>query len=276
MNPLVTFFIPVRNGVPYIEECIKSVLSQSFKDWRLLILDNCSTDNTYALCEKYLSDPRIEYRINETDIGMVRNFNQCLDLCDTKYYAILSHDDMYADGGAVEESFYLLENDSELCAVYSHLNWIDGNSRIISRKNFKMTGKVASDTIAKASIQSCRNLFGVPLLVRASSVKGNKYEGAFYFTADIDFSIAIGRELYNFIIDRPCYSIRFHASNNTMRNFAKTRTELTRIAEKHQIKLGVLDSIAMMINDWQTRVGKYLFYLYLDHFRYTMPLRQQK
>jgi glycosyltransferase involved in cell wall biosynthesis len=276
MNPLVTFFIPVRNGEPYIEECIKSVLSQTFKNWSLLILDNRSTDNTYALCEKYLSDPRIEYRINETDIGMVRNFNQCLDLCETKYYAVLSHDDMYADERAVEESFYLLENDPGLCAVYSHLNWIDGNSKKIARKKFKITGKVLSDTIAKASIRACRNLFGVPLLVRASSVNGNKYESVFYFTADIDFSIAIGRGLYNYIIDRPCYSIRFHTSNNSMRNFSKTRLELTRIAAKHQIKLGVLDSIKMIINDWQTRVGKHMFYLYLDHFRNFMPLRQQK
>jgi glycosyltransferase involved in cell wall biosynthesis len=276
MNPLVTFFIPVRNGAPYIDECIKSILAQSFEQWRLLILDNQSTDNTYDLCSKYLADRRIEYRTNETDIGIVRNFNQCLDLCDTKYYAILSHDDMYADERAVEESFYLLENDPELCAVYSHLNWIDGNSKTIARKKFKMPGKVLSDTIGKTSIRTCRNLFGVPLLVRASSVKENKYESTFYFTSDIDFSIAIGRGLYNYIIDRPCYSIRFHASNNTMRNFAKTRTELTRIAEKHQIKLGVLDSITMMVNDWQTYAGKRLFYLYLDHFRNFMPLRQQK
>jgi glycosyltransferase involved in cell wall biosynthesis len=276
MNPIVTFFIPVRNGSLYIEECIRSILAQSFNNWRMLILDNRSSDNTYELCRKYLSDQRIEYRVNKTDIGMVQNFNQCLDLCDTKYYAILSHDDKYADERAVEESLTLLENDPGLCAVYSHLNWVDGNSRTIVCKKFKVTGKVASDTIAKTSIQTCRNLYGVPLLVRSSAVRGNKYEREFYFTADIDFSIAIGRGLYNYVIDRPCYAIRFHASNTSMRDFSKTRSELNEIAEKHQIRLGIIDSIRMVLHDWQTRAGKHLFYLYLDHFRKFMPACRQR
>ncbi|WP_374088715.1 glycosyltransferase [Methylomicrobium lacus] len=262
--------------MPYIEECIQSILAQSFQNWRLLILDNRSTDSTDSLCSKYLADRRIEYITNATDIGMIPNFNQCLDLCDTKYYAILSHDDMYADARAVEDSLTLLENDPELCAVYSHLNWIDGNSQTIARKKFKTMGKVASDTIAKTSIRTCRNLFGVPLLVRAAAVKGHKYESAFYFTADIDFSIAIGQGLYHYVIDRPCYAIRFHASNTSMRDFSKTRSELNSIADKHRIKLSVVDSIRMRINDWQTRAGKHLFYLYLDHFRKFMPACQQR
>jgi glycosyltransferase involved in cell wall biosynthesis len=276
MNPLVTFFIPVRNGAPYIEECIRSVLSQTFKNWRLLILDNRSTDNTYALCEKYLSDPRIEYRTNKTDIGMVGNFNQCLALCDTKYYAILSHDDMYADERAVEESFSLLEDDPELCAVYSHLYWVDSKSAKIAGRKFKMTGKVPSDTIAKASIKACRNLFGVPLLVRAAAVRENKYESSISLTGDVDFSIAIGQGGHHYVIDRPCYSIRFHAANNTMRDFSKTRSEMRWIAEKHRIRLDAADSVRMIVNDWKTRTSKHLFYLYLDHFRRFMPVSPLK
>jgi glycosyltransferase involved in cell wall biosynthesis len=273
MNPLVTFFIPVRNGAPYIEECIRSILSQSFQNWRLLILDNRSTDNTFALCIKYLSDGRIEYKTNEVDIGMIPNFNQCLDLCNTKYYAILSHDDMYNDERAVEESFCLLEDDPELCAVYSHLNWIDGKSEKIASRKFKMTGKISSDIITKASIKTCRNLFGVPILVRASSVRGNKYENSLSLTGDVEFSIAIGQGFHSYVIDRPCYSIRFHASNNTMRDFSKTRSEMNWIAAKHQIKLNAADSIKMIVNDWKTRAAKHLFYLYLDHFRKLMPIR---
>jgi Glycosyltransferases involved in cell wall biogenesis len=276
MNPLVTFFIPVKNGVPYIEECINSILAQSFQNWRLLILDNQSTDNTYNLCSKYLADQRIQYILNETDIGGTENFNKCLDLCETKYYAILSHDDLYSCDRSVEESFFLLENDSELCAVYSHINWIDDKSTKIAAKKFNKIGKVFSDDIAKKSILTCRNLFGVPLLIRASTAVGKKYDNTFSSTADIDFSIDIARGLYNYVINRSCYSIRFHSSNNTMRDFSKTRSELNRIAEKHQIKLNAADSIRMIVNDWKTRVAKHLFYLYLDHFRKFMPASQPK
>lgn len=267
MKPDVTFFIPVKNGVPYIEECINSVLSQSFQNWHLLIVDNQSTDNTRSLCNKYLSDERISYLLNETDIGGVQNFNKCLDLCNTRYYTILSHDDLYSCSRAVEESFSLLESDSELSAIYSHINWIDDKSKNIVTKKFNKIGKVFSDKIAKKSIQSCRNLFGVPLLVRSSVIAGKKYDNSVYSTADIDFSIAIGRGLYNYVINRPCYSIRFHSSNNTMRDSSKIRSELLRIAEKHEIKIGGADHVNMLINNWKMRLGKHLFFGYLDHIR---------
>lgn len=267
MKPEVTFFIPVKNGASYIEECIQSVLSQSFRDWRLLIVDNQSSDNTYALCSKYLYDERINYILNDTDIGGTQNFNKCLDLCNTKYYAILSHDDLYSCNKAVEESFALLENDSELCAVYSYINWIDDKSTNIATKKFNKIGKVFSDKVAKKSIQTCRNQFGVPLLVRSSVIAGKKYDDSVYSTADIDFSVAMGRGLYNYVINRPCYSIRFHSSNNTMRDFSKIRSELLRIAKKHEIELDASDKIKMVINNWRMHVAKCLFFFYLDHIR---------
>jgi glycosyltransferase involved in cell wall biosynthesis len=266
-DPEVTFFIPVKNGALYIEDCIKSVLAQTFQNWRLMVLDNRSSDNTYNLCSKYLADRRVQYILNEMDIGGTQNFNKCLELCDTKYYAILSHDDMYSCDRAVEDSFALLEKDPELCAVYSHVNWIDSISVKIVTKKFSKIGKIFSDSIAIKSIQTCRNLFGVPLLVRSSVVTGKKYDDSIYSTSDIDFSIAIGRGLYIYVINKPCYSIRFHLSNNTMRDFSRIRSELVSIAEKHQIKLGAGDKIKMLFGDWKMRMGKRLFFLYLHHFR---------
>lgn len=263
----VTFFIPVKNGVPYIKECIDSIFSQSFQDWRLYILDNQSSDGTHSLCGQYLFDSRVSYILNDSDIGAIENFNQCLRLCETKYYAILSHDDLYYCTDAVEESFSLLENDPEICAVYSHLNWIDAISRKIISRKFRTVGKNYSDEIARKSIQSCRNLFGVPLLVRRTAITGKTYDARFYFTGDIDFSIATGSGSYIYTIDRECYSIRFHLKNNTMRNFSKIKIELEQIAEKHNFKFEYKDRILMMINDFRMRLEKSLFYCYLDYIR---------
>lgn len=267
MKPEVTFFIPVKNGALYIEECINSVLSQSFQNWQLYIFDNQSSDETYSLCSKYLDDARIHYKLNKSDIGSLRNFNQCLDLCDTKYYAILSHDDLYSCNNAVEDSYAILEKDHNICAVYSYIDWIDEKSAKIMTRKFRDTGKVPSDKTAKKSIQGCRNQYGVPLLVRSSVTAGKKYDNAFYSTVDIEFSIAIGRGLHNYVINRSCYSIRFHSSNNTMRDSTKIRPELLIIAEKHGIEIGVATYIKMLISDWKMRIGKCLFFWYLDHFR---------
>jgi len=272
MKPEVTFFIPVKNGVPYIEECIGSILSQSFQNWRLVILDNQSVDDTYSLCSKYLSDGRINYILNDADIGALGNFNKCLELSDTKYYAILSHDDLYSCNRAVEDSFAILESNPDVCAVYSHIDWIDARSTKITTRRSLDTGKIPADKTARKSILSCRNLFGVPLLVRRAAAIGKKYDSAFYSTGDIEFSIAIGRGLSIYVINRPCYSIRFHSTNNTMRDFSRIRTELVKAAEKHGISLGVGHRTFMAISDFNMQLKKFLFYLYLDHIRgYGMP-----
>lgn len=267
MKPEITFFIPVKNGVPYIDECIKSILSQTFQNWRLFILDNQSSDKTYSLCSKYLADERITYVLNDTNLGVYGNFNKCLDLCDTKYYAVLSHDDMYSCDRAVEDSFALLESDPDLCATYSHINWIDDKSTTITTRKSRDTGKVPSDKIARESILSCRNLFGVPLLVRRTAATGKKYDGDLYHTADVELSVAIGRGLDIYIINRPCYSIRFHSKNNTARDDSKILTQLLIIAEKHEINLGRGDRIKMGVNNFKMRLGKFFFFLYLDQIR---------
>lgn len=268
MKPELTFFIPVRNGLPYIEECIASILAQTFQNWRLFILDNRSTDGTYESCSKYLVDERITYILNDTDIGMCGNFNKCLDLCDTKYYAILSHDDVYSCSRAVEDSFNILESDPDLCVVYSHVNWIDRGSNRIATRISRFTGKVSSDRIARESILSCRNLFGVPLLVRnTTSARGKRYDSDLNLTADVDVAIAIGHEQNIYIIDRPCFSIRFHTGNATARDDSEILAQMLKIAEKNGVTLGYLDRSKMALNNLKMRLQKFVFFMYLDHVR---------
>lgn len=267
MKPEVTFFIPVKNGAPFIEKCIGSILSQSFQNWHLFVLDNRSSDNTYSLCSKYLSDQRITYMLNDIDIGMYGNFNKCLDLCDTKYYAILSYDDLYSCDRAVEDSYVILEREPDLCATYSHINWIDDRSRKITTRKSHDIGRISSDKIARKSILSCRNLFGVPLLVRRTAAIGKKYDADLYHTADVELSVAIGRGLDIYVINRPCYSIRFHSRNATAHDDSRILSQMLEIARKHEITLGPSDKIKMVVNNLKMRLGKFVFFMYLEQIR---------
>ena len=266
-NKDITLFVPVRNGLPYINDCVKSIRMQSFQDWQLVIVDNLSNDGTEEACREYLSDHRIRYVRNDSDLGMIGNFNRCLDLCDSKYYALLSHDDRYDCADAVAEAYRILESDSDISAVYSHINWIDEVGETIMTRRFRRVGKVQSDAVALDSIVTCRNLFGVPILARRSRIEGKRYEQAFYHTADIELSIATGRGASNFVIDRPCYAIRFHRTNGTMRSASNVRPELSRMAVKYGIPLSRTQKLQMRINEVVMRVQRRAFYTYLDHFR---------
>jgi glycosyltransferase involved in cell wall biosynthesis len=84
--------MPVYNGELYLEEALRSLLSQTFEDFELLISDNASTDRTNAICLDYVStDRRIQYLRNEENVGFGRNQNRVYDLART--IAILDADD---------------------------------------------------------------------------------------------------------------------------------------------------------------------------------------
>jgi glycosyltransferase involved in cell wall biosynthesis len=70
----ITVAIPVFNGQDYISLAINSVLLQTHKDFELLIIDNCSTDETVKIIQNF-DDPRIRLVINDSNIGMVANWN---------------------------------------------------------------------------------------------------------------------------------------------------------------------------------------------------------
>ena len=61
MEPLVSIITPVYNSEKYLEETILSVINQTYKNWELLLIDDCSIDNSYKIIEKYLADERIKY-----------------------------------------------------------------------------------------------------------------------------------------------------------------------------------------------------------------------
>ena len=95
MPPKVSVCIPVRNGGAFLPVAIDSVLQQSFDDFELIIVDNCSTDGTVKWVEDKLSTaPKIRFYKNTTNIGLVGNFNACLAYAKGEYIKFLCADDL--------------------------------------------------------------------------------------------------------------------------------------------------------------------------------------
>ena len=69
MNDLVSIIMPSYNTAKYISDSIDSVLRQTYTNWELIIVDDCSTDNTDDIVKEYLSDNRIKYLKNEKNSG---------------------------------------------------------------------------------------------------------------------------------------------------------------------------------------------------------------
>ena len=84
----VSICIPVYNAEEYIERTIESILNQKFSNFELIIIDNCSTDNTVDKINQF-KDTRIRFYKNETNLGMVKNWNECLKKIQGKYVNIV-------------------------------------------------------------------------------------------------------------------------------------------------------------------------------------------
>jgi len=91
----VSVCIPAYNGTPYLAEAIESVLVQTFKNYELIIVDDCSTDATPEIAEKYAQqDSRIMCYRNEHNLGMAGNWNRAILLARGEYVKLLCADDV--------------------------------------------------------------------------------------------------------------------------------------------------------------------------------------
>jgi glycosyltransferase involved in cell wall biosynthesis len=89
----LTIAIPFHRGLDYLGEAIESVRSQTRGDWRLLVCDDRGEDGGVEELVRSFADPRIELRRNERNLGMVRNWNHCIDLAETELVTLLHADD---------------------------------------------------------------------------------------------------------------------------------------------------------------------------------------
>jgi glycosyltransferase involved in cell wall biosynthesis len=129
MLPKVSVCMPVYNGSDYIAESIESVLSQTYKDFDLIVSDNCSTDKTEDIVRSY-HDPRLKYFRNTKNLGQTGNVNRCLELADGEYVCIFHHDDIMLPDN-LERKVRLLDEHPEVGFVHSNIMLIDPNGDIV-------------------------------------------------------------------------------------------------------------------------------------------------
>src|SRR5438132_51002 len=98
-QPKLSIGLPVWNGAATIRRAIDSVLTQSFRDFELIISDNGSTDETAAICEQYVAaDWRVRYIRQQPAIHKKENFEYVLTEARGQYYMWLAADDWWCDG----------------------------------------------------------------------------------------------------------------------------------------------------------------------------------
>lgn len=93
-TPLVCICVPTYNVEGTLEESLRSILSQTYRNIVLHVVDNCSTDRTLAVANSF-DDPRVKVHANTENIGPMGNFDRCLALATGEFTALFHGDDVY-------------------------------------------------------------------------------------------------------------------------------------------------------------------------------------
>lgn len=92
--PLVSICLPSYNHGAYIKECIDSILAQTHQEWQLIIVDDCSNDDSFQIIQSY-SDHRIYTYRNKINMGAETTLNECIKHAKGEFIAIINSDDSW-------------------------------------------------------------------------------------------------------------------------------------------------------------------------------------
>ena len=127
--------IPAFKG-RYFEECLSSILSQTFTDFELIIVNDCSPDKILDVVKKF-DDPRIRYYENEINTGaenVIDNWNKCLNLAKGDFFILMGDDDKMAPD-YLKEFDKLIHKYSDLDVFHCRIRIINENSEEIELSN---------------------------------------------------------------------------------------------------------------------------------------------
>lgn len=147
----VTVFIPTYNRAQLLRQTIESALGQSHADLGVVVSDNASTDETSAVVEGF-DDPRIRYIRRSTNLGVVGNFNACLEEAKTEFTLIVPDDDLL-HRDYLADAVGLLENHPKAGMVHTAFDLIGPAGEVLSR-GVDWTFGLSDDTVERVTSSS--------------------------------------------------------------------------------------------------------------------------
>jgi glycosyltransferase involved in cell wall biosynthesis len=221
LRPRISVCIDLFNYARFLPEAIESVLGQTRGDFELIVVDDRSTDDSYAVAERYAArDGRIVLRRNERNLGMVGNRNACLRLARADYVKFVHADDFLCSPHALERMAARLDAHPALALVACATRQVDSASRPTgtSARPFDATPVSGASVIVRC-LREGRNLVGPPTatMFRRSLGARGFHEGYFH---------AADEEMWFHLLEQGCFAFlpeelaayRWHAAQQTERD----------------------------------------------------------
>ncbi len=245
-TPTVSVCIPAYNNEAYIMDTINSVLAQTFSDFELVVIDDCSKDGTVSLVEA-VNDPRVRLVRNEKNLGMAGNWNRCIEEARAPFVKLLCADDiLYPDSLRLEAQALMDNPDINLVSSDTALVNQKGG-QVGSFKRWPARGRVNGRWLARLSLL-LNNFFGAPcnnLFRREAAVAVGGFDRNFSYILDFDFWIKLACTGDVYIIHQTLNGFRLRNDSNTGKAMGTGEkgdvyvAEHGRLVDKHGKALGL-------------------------------------
>ncbi len=228
--PAVSVLMTSYNHEAYLCESIESVLSQSFDDLELIIIDDGSKDGSPKIIERFAREhPKVKAIYHSENKGIAKTLNEGLETAEGKYIAIASSDDMWL-GDKLARQVEILNRNNDLI-VWSDAYIIDEHGKdtgLLWSRRYKTSEKKKSGDIF---LQLLWGNFICPqsLMLRKGIADSVRFDPVINYAVDYRFLINVSKKHEFFYLDEPLVKYRVHGDNTIQRNSGLWRKDMFRI-----------------------------------------------
>jgi glycosyltransferase involved in cell wall biosynthesis len=148
-TPLISICIPAYNGQKFLETCLDSAICQTYRNIEIIVVDDYSADKTYEIAKSYATkDSRVKLYRNDKNLGLVDNWNKCLELVTGTWIKFLFQDD-YLDTNCVEQMLSDASDTDKIIA--SKRKFIFDSDTALSKKKYYENELIAFERLGMKS-----------------------------------------------------------------------------------------------------------------------------
>jgi len=241
-NPLISICIPTYNGERYLAESINSVLQQTYQNYEIWIVDDQSKDDTFSIAKNFATlDSRIHVSQNVKNLGLVGNWNRCVELANGEWIKFLFQDDLMTPNcveqfvSKVDETtFWILCNraylfeggtSSKTQNQYFKLEFKNHFSHLFKGKNQLSQNEICQAVADFSNI----NIWGEPSCVMIKKDAFSEiglFDSALKQACDFEFWARLGTHYPLKLIHEKLIHFRVHSNSVTMQNHNENEFEI--------------------------------------------------
>ncbi len=272
--------MPSYNHEKFLSEAIESILNQTFKDLELIIVDDCSIDNSPEIMADYQrKDPRVRVFFHKKNLGISKTINDCLNEVKGNYVCFIGSDDIWFPYKLERQLALIKKHEDKI--LWSEGEIIDGNgaptgttfTKMHQATNKRKSGNLFNDILLDNYI------FGQSLLVKKDFIGDNLFDTSLRFLNDYRFIADLASKHDFFFVPEPLAKYRIHRTNSILNDkttWLKDRITLYNYFLKkygYKISSNLRGILYMKIGSSYAELGRsdlakqfYLNAISIDHF----------